>query len=65
MEVGCVRLWPLLRDRVMSAHDVYRPKNGKTPQSIPASFQYRSASVVLSDGWPRPRRNCARLFLAQ
>jgi len=35
----------------MSAHDVYRPENGKTPQSIPAMFQNRPASVVLGDGW--------------
>ncbi len=51
MEAGWVVRSPLLRDRVIRAHDVHRPENGKTTQSILAMFQNRSGSVVLGDGW--------------
>lgn len=50
MEPVCIVRLRLPRDRVMRAHDVYRPETGKAPQSILAMFQNRSRPVVRGDG---------------
>jgi hypothetical protein len=65
MEAGCVERLPLLRDRVMSAHDFYRLENGKTPQWVPAPCQNRPASVVLGSGWHLSAAGLCRLLPAQ
>ncbi|MBV8130484.1 MAG: hypothetical protein JO114_22775 [Planctomycetaceae bacterium] len=61
MEPVCIVRLRLPCDRVMRAHDVYRPENGNTPQLILAMFQNSSRPVVRGDGMDRTRHNALRL----